>query len=855
MLSVEENEEDSKDSLENRMQLRAELESSGLLRIFLLFKEWGCKDDVLEAIETYEDERSADNELAENNYKFLNETLRDPSEVLSELMDLLKKLPEPERSQNLVLRSLSSVFAMVKMLHNAKDDNDSNAEYSVLSLKILERLTGTLSGNATAWVARHPGVESRTRKAKMQTLASEIIYGIEFVSGVPLHLGTGRSITTQSDSNSAQELANIKYMYNETLLTNDELQKENDLLREKLASSGIKANEEAINSAAVQKELKQLQETITLLTEENKQLKEELTPAIKQEKEETVMSSQPPPPPTALEPLPPLNIPKPVSALLPLTWTKVPPASVYNSVWKSIVEKAYVDEKQSEKILDSEELTRIPDIFKKEIAEPTSPRIPNAGKRRIAITLIDMKRATNLEILLASLRVSHGKLKDALLTVDDNVLNSERLAILAQVIPTDEEIEIVVNYSGDKSELGNVEKFINAMSFFPRFGKRITSLVYRNKFQEELEDMLTDLSAIEKAATAVQNSQRFLYALEVILVVGNFLNEGSFRGKAYGFVLAGLAELERTKANNKSDYTERAPTLLHYVARRIDETEPDFIDLKDELAPVEVVSQVDVNSLFLTIKSLGNGLDAIKEELEFLRQQQPLEGDMFIDIMGAFVASSEVRVAKVMAQATDIQNLVKKVIKSFGEDDRVTIPDDFFRTIWDFQKSLQRAHSENMATEDLWRRRGKDLTLLTRRTLPSAMLLALQAKKNRLKAVDGALPFAQRLTVRRPMLKSKGLDGLGVSAPSGDGLMTRRMTRRVGTIRTASTRVASLRPSITTEATVQEERDESAKGATSPGAMPVELQQLLAEAAEWEAKNEGVDEGEVGETSVSITLN
>ncbi|KAI8846300.1 hypothetical protein BC829DRAFT_269645 [Chytridium lagenaria] len=266
-----------------------------------------------------------------------------------------------------------------------------------------------------------------------------------------------------------------------------------------------------------------------------------------------------------------------------------------------------------------------------------------------------MTRARNMEILLASLRTSYGAAKDALLAIDDQFLTSEKLSILSQCIPTDEEIDVVQNYDGDKSQLGNCEKFINVVAAIPRLKERITSLVYRNKFNEELDNLVTDLAALKEAALALKASDKFKYALQVVLVVGNYVNAGTYRGKAYGFLVQGLMELEKTKANSMSEFKDRAPTLLHYVARRIDETEPDNINMKEELSAVELATHVDINNLFITVKSLKKGLNAISKELEELTQVRGVEGDYFKDVMGAFIASSEVRVQEVSHRAEDVE--------------------------------------------------------------------------------------------------------------------------------------------------------------------------------------------------------
>ncbi|KAJ3218536.1 hypothetical protein HDU67_005095 [Dinochytrium kinnereticum] len=854
-------EEDSKEDLEERMRVRSELESHGLLQAFSILKTWNATEDVLEQIEIYEEDRTVDLEGMEANYRQINGAFRDPSDVLKDILEITRSLPEPERSLNAMLKTINNVYSVLSTIKSAKDDvlhrslegerqnGEIASEYSIISLQILERLSGTVSGNTASWIGKGKR-QSTTRRAKMQTLASEVIHSIEYVAGVPLHLGTGRNKGSTNSSETAKELANLKYLYNETLLTNDELRKENEQIRAKLEQSGLKASEDAAHTAAIQKEMRQLQDAIATLQIEKEELREKLYPtAAKPGDPEPEF--KPPPAPVAVGPLPTFEVPEPVVPLLPLLWTKVPPRYVHNSVWKALVERVYIsDNSLAPKILDQTEIQQVPQIFMKS-TEPMSPKAVTASSkaRRVAITIIDMTRARNMEILLASLRKSYGAAKDALLSIDDEFLTSERLSLLKQCIPTDEEIEIVQNYDGDKSELGNAEKFITVVASIPRLPQRIESLVYRNKFNEELDDLVTDLVALKEAALALRSSEKFQYTLQVVLVVGNYMNSGTYRGKAYGFLLQGLSELEKTKANSMSEWKDRAPTLLHYVARRIDELEPDNINLKDELSAIELATQ-------------GKGLKAIRDELEALQHLPHIEGDWFKDVMGAFIASSEVRVNEVTQKAKDIEDIVHSVLSFFGEDDtsKVSIPDDFFRVVWEFQKALLRAHSENIAMEDLWKKRGKNASALTRRSAPTPMFLALQAKRNRLKAVEGALPFSQRLTVRRPRnfpLPTDGEELLNI-APRGSSLSdlvaARSTMRRMKTTMKAVAK-GTRKPimgafdesaertdiAVPTISFSEDVRDDSAR-ATPTGVIPDELQKLLLEAEEWE-RDQGSQEG------------
>ena len=79
--------------------------------------------------------------------------------------------------------------------------------------------------------------------------------------------------------------------------------------------------------------------------------------------------------------------------------------------------------------------------------------------------------------------------------------------------------------------------------------------------------------------------------LKSVLVIGNYVNGNSYRGHAYGFNIESLLALKDTKCADNSEMKDRAPTLLHYLARRLEETDEESLDLKEELSPVEGASR------------------------------------------------------------------------------------------------------------------------------------------------------------------------------------------------------------------------------------------------------------------------
>ena len=65
------------------------------------------------------------------------------------------------------------------------------------------------------------------------------------------------------------------------------------------------------------------------------------------------------------------------------------------------------------------------------------------------------------------------------------------------------------------------------MSKIKGLRKRIRSLIFKHKFPEQQEEIKVSLVAGTQACLDVRKSDKFQKLLEVLLLVGNFMNSGS----------------------------------------------------------------------------------------------------------------------------------------------------------------------------------------------------------------------------------------------------------------------------------------------------------------------------------------
>ncbi|KAJ3414462.1 hypothetical protein HDV05_006555 [Chytridiales sp. JEL 0842] len=764
-----------------RVALRSAFDAGGLRKALSTLRSWSPPHRLVDHIQLYDEDKDDDQEAFEEEFKRLNLGMSDAEEILKNLMDSATRLPDPQYSWNLILRSLSSLVTIANALSGHVSSSDPSLDVdssdrrndAELALKVVEKVGVTVAGAISAWY-EDGKLADIPKSLKLKSLAHEVSVQLSSVTGVDVRLAH----EVESSKTLKEELEKTRAQYQDTLLTVDNQQRVINEMRLQLdqldqePSKSSQIIEAAVEAATVsfRDEIKRLQDTISSLSKERDDALTRVNTLTEKSKSEarydTPINTEAD---GFLAALPSLTIPEVGITMKSLEWTKVPAKSINKSVWKEIVDEAYQSESSlAPSILDNVELEKLPELFKKtdefgNAVSAKSARISALSKKR-NVMLLDLPRARNIGILLGSLRVSYEVIRDAVKKVDDNILTPEKLSILKRCLPTNEEIERVKAYEGNVEELGNAEQFIAAISQVDRFSQRVEAIHFRQRFSEEVAEVAPDLDTITRATKTLRTSSRFKKLLQAILIIGNFVNNGTFRGNTYGFSMDSLLKLRDMTCSDWSNLRERAPTMLHYVARRLDEVDPDLVDLKDELASIELASKVCIPALLESVHSLQQGVEQIKAELaEIAALPHSASNDWFKEIMEAFVVSAEVRSRELLKKAALVEAEVKQMFVYFGEDPsrRQSAPEDFFRVIWEFQLSLQKAYQENVATDTRASREGR-IHEVSRRTQPSAMAAAIAERRLKLKPVRGAEPFAKRLTVRR-------YKGAGGSTPdSGD---------------------------------------------------------------------------------------
>ena len=223
-------------------------------------------------------------------------------------------------------------------------------------------------------------------------------------------------------------------------------------------------------------------------------------------------------------------------------WQTVGGRSLKDTVWE-----AMTGQRQP---LDTKE---IEELFEMKRSQPTTTQVaaPQPVEEE-KVTFVDAKRETNIGIGLRKLRYTGEEVIRFLTRIDSFSLSLEALTVMAAILPKEEECGAILAYPGDPNNLNSVNAFLFSVAHIPNCLDRVNCLLVRCTFTEERDRVVGSLRDFMADCRLVEENPHFLFLLDYVLEIGNYLNGTSSRGGAVGFHLDILPQLERTKSNDGS---------------------------------------------------------------------------------------------------------------------------------------------------------------------------------------------------------------------------------------------------------------------------------------------------------------
>ncbi|KAJ7411544.1 diaphanous related formin 3 [Willisornis vidua] len=224
-------------------------------------------------------------------------------------------------------------------------------------------------------------------------------------------------------------------------------------------------------------------------------------------------------------------------------------------------------------------------------------------KKRIKeLKVLDPKIAQNLSIFLGSFRVPYEEIKMMILEVDETQLSESMIQNLIKHLPEQEQLNALSKFKSEYNNLSEPEQFGVVMSNVKRLRPRLSAILFKLQFEEQVNNIRPDIMAVSAACEEIKKSKSFSKLLELVLLMGNYMNAGSRNAQTFGYNLSSLCKLKDTKS------ADQKTTLLHFLVEVCEESYQDVLDFVEDFQHLDKASK-GLNSNFQSfIKELVPGL-------------------------------------------------------------------------------------------------------------------------------------------------------------------------------------------------------------------------------------------------------
>ncbi|XP_060118277.1 formin-1 [Heteronotia binoei] len=424
----------------------------------------------------------------------------------------------------------------------------------------------------------------------------------------------------------------------------------------------------------------------------------------------------PPPPPPPLGSIlsnqgPRKRAVEPTCPMKPLYWTRIQvkdySQSIGPTLWESLEEPNIYDTGEFEYLFSKETA--------QEKKKPLSDSYEKKMKTKKIIKLLDGKRSQTVGILISSLHLEMKDIQQAILNVDNSIVDLETLEALYENRAQRDELEKIKQYYDTSKEeevkfLDKPEQFLYELSQISNFAERTQCIIFQSVFNEGITAVHRKVDIITCVSKELVDVKTVKEILGLILAFGNYMNGGNrTRGQADGFGLEILPKLKDVKSrDNKINLVDYAVT---YFLRHCDKdagTDKSVFPLP-EPQDLFQASQVKFEDLIKDLRKLKRDLEVCEKQMKVVFRDSPEEHiQPFKDKLEDFFlkAIEEHKIEE--SHLENAQKCFEEMVRYFGikpKSGEKEIAPNYVFTVWyefcsDF-KTIWKRESKNISKERL----------------------------------------------------------------------------------------------------------------------------------------------------------
>nr|XP_023698655.1 protein diaphanous homolog 1 isoform X2 [Paramormyrops kingsleyae] len=384
---------------------------------------------------------------------------------------------------------------------------------------------------------------------------------------------------------------------------------------------------------------------------------------------------------------------KPEVQLKRANWSKLGPEDLSeSSFWTKANEERFENNELFAKLTLAFSAQTKSSKAKKD-ADGTDDKKAGQKKKVKELKVLDTKASQNLSIFLGSFRLPYEEIKNVILEVNEKVLTESMVQNLLKQLPEQEQLNVLAEMKDDYEDLAESEQFGVVMSAVKRLKPRLTAILFRLQFEEQMNNIKPDVVSVTAACEELRKSSNFTQLLQIILLVGNYMNAGSRNAGSFGFSISYLCKLRDTKS------ADQKMTLLHFIADMCQEQYADIMHFTEELIHVEKASKVSAETLQKNIEQMGKQIKDLEKDIETFPPPQ-CDKDLFVEKMTSFVGNAREQYEKLDLMHQNMIKQYEDLGVFFVFDPKKMSIEEFFGDLNNFCNMFQQAVKENQKRKE-----------------------------------------------------------------------------------------------------------------------------------------------------------
>uniref|UniRef100_A0A1B0DBA7 Uncharacterized protein n=1 Tax=Phlebotomus papatasi TaxID=29031 RepID=A0A1B0DBA7_PHLPP len=484
----------------------------------------------------------------------------------------------------------------------------------------------------------------------------------------------------------------------------------------------------------------------------------------------------PPPPPPAMTEVKPMGIPPPpppMAATLkaPVQTAQVPQPKTPEPPSTEPQQLLPQQETPVPRNLFCQQMTPNPQASPK-LGRDKTDTLERKKKENSEISLLDGKRSLNVNIFLKQFRSSNENIISLIRNGEHEDVGAERLRGLLKILPEVDELDMLKSFDGDKSRLGNAEKFLMELLNLSNYKLRIECMLLKEEFAANVGYLEPAIRAMLYAGDDLMTNKSLQEVLYMVLVMGNFLNFGGYAGNAAGVKLSSLQKLTDIRANKPG------MNLIHYVALQAEKTNPKLLDFPSELTTLENAAKTSVEQLNNELYTLAGRIEKIKKNIDSPNTDVDIKKQMV-----EFLKISEQEVHILERYMLDLEKTRIKLADFFVEEVKSFKLEECFKILQNFREKFRQAVVDNERRRiqeqqaNFRRKQREDQLAMKRRNLTPDLSLGLDSQILDPNLLTGS-PALQRRRIGS-FTNNNDLASPKDPGPSPEGTLRRRKSRNL----------------------------------------------------------------------------